>query len=151
MGARENLQRLIERKKQEALELEAKLRDANTYIEALTDAMKALPREILSPANGNSEPSLRPGTMVYLVRELLRKKQRPLHITEILEGLGRPSDKNNRVSVSGSLAAYVRNSQIFTRPKPNTFGLMELELVMGAARPIESTVNEEELPESFGQ
>lgn len=147
MGARENLQRLIERKKVEIAELEASLRDARTYIDALADAMKALPKEATS--NGNSEPTLRTGTMVYQVRELLRTHQKPLHITEILGGLARPVDKNNRVSVSGSLAAYVRNGQIFTRPKPNTFGLVEFESAQLSGEA--PKLDEDELPESFGQ
>jgi hypothetical protein len=150
MGARENLQRIIERKRQEAAELEASLRDARTYIEAMTDAMKALPREpVNANGAGGAEPTLRPGTMVYQVRELLRKSHKPLHISEILQGLGRPIDKKNRVSVSGSLAAYVRNKQIFARPKPNTFGLLEMELTSEAPSATDSVIDDE-LPESFG-
>jgi hypothetical protein len=147
MGARENVQRLIERKKAEIAELEATLRDAKTYIDALTDALKALPKE--QTANGGDEPTLRPGTMVYRVREILKAHQTPLHIGDILLELGRPVDKNNRVSVSGSLAAYVRNKQIFNRPKPNTFGLVEFESAQLSSEP--PILNEEELPESFGQ
>lgn len=146
MGARENVQRLIERKKSEMAELEASLRDAKTYIDALTDALKALPKEQTS--NGSDEPSLRAGTMVYRVREILRAHQAPLHISDILLELGRPVDKNNRVSVSGSLAAYVRNNQIFTRPRPNTFGLVEFDSAQLSTEP--PVLNEEELPESFG-
>ena len=148
MGARENLQRLIERKRLELSDLEASVRDAHTYIEALTDAMKALPKDTLS--NGSSEPTLRPGTMVHQVREIIRQNKRPLHITEILQALDRPIDKNNRVSVSGSIAAYVRNNQIFTRPKPNTFGLLEMESPLGAEGTADTTIDDE-LPSTFGQ
>jgi hypothetical protein len=34
-------------------------------------------------------------------------------------------NKSTRAAVAGSLSAYVRNGEIFTRPAPNTFGLIE--------------------------
>jgi hypothetical protein len=50
-----------------------------------------------------------------------------MQINEILRAIGRTADKKNRLSLSGSLAHYVRAEEIFTRPAPNTFGLIELE------------------------
>jgi hypothetical protein len=44
----------------------------------------------------------------------------------------------NRSALSGSIAAYVRKGEIFTRPAPNTFGLLELG-------------NSVELPLNFGE
>lgn len=48
------------------------------------------------------------------------------------------------ISLASSLAAYVRKGEIFTRPAPNTFGLVELG---------HKTIIEEEAgpPAGFGQ
>jgi hypothetical protein len=70
--------------------------------------------------------ALRPGSGMAKVREFILEKGRPGHVTELLEALGRPATREARASLSGSLAAYVRKGEIFTRPSPNTFGLIEL-------------------------
>ncbi len=146
MGARDNLQRLIDRKQQEVEGLEASLREARVYLQAIQDAMKSLPKEQSGVSTG--DVSLRPGTIVYKTRELLRQSGKPLHITELLKLLGRPIDKNNRVAVAGTLAAYVRDGNIFTRPAPNTFGLVDMN---GSQSNNESPEVEDDLPETFGR
>jgi len=140
---------LIDQKRQEIESLQNSLRDAQTYIQALTDALRSLPKESV-PGASEARHDLRPGTMVFRVREVLRERGEPMHISEILAGLNRPMDKGNRVSVSGSLAAYVRNGHIFTRPKPNTFGLVEM--ASGAADSGTEDADEglDDLPDSFG-
>ena len=52
---------------------------------------------------------------------------KPLHISDLLVALGKETDHDNRAALSGSLSAYVRKHEIFTRPAPNTFGLVEFE------------------------
>jgi hypothetical protein len=69
----------------------------------------------------------------------LRKAGKPLHITDILKGIGKTTSKKDRVSLSGSLGWYVRRNEIFTRPAPNTFGLKEME-----------DISKEEPPDDFG-
>ncbi len=143
MGAIENLQKLYEKKLQEVRQLEIKLKESTAYLQALQDSLKMLNRE-----TGNTEPeaeqNLRPGTALAQARDILRVAGKPLHITELLKQMGRPADKKNRVSLSGNLAGYVRGRQVFTRPAPNTFGLIEF----GSAilSPDEITV-----PEGFGK
>jgi hypothetical protein len=66
-----------------------------------------------------------------------------MHINEILKALGSPVDSKHKLSLGGSLANYVRKGQIFTRPAPNTFGLLEMN------RKEESKL-EDEIPEDFG-
>ena len=124
MAGRDTLQRLIDRKREEIAELEIQLREALVYVQALQDAMKALPRE-----NGSlsEQKTLRPGTDLARAREAILAFGRPLHVSEILKAINKPNDKKNRLSLSGSLAGYVRSGQIFTRPEPNTFGLVELD------------------------
>ncbi len=125
MGAIENLQKLHDKKKQEVRQLEMKLREASAYLQALQDSIKVLSREAGEPIEG--EQTLRPNTVLANTRELLRNHGKPMHINDILKGLGKPIDKKSKVSLSGSLSGYVRNQTIFNRPAPNTFGLLEFE------------------------
>lgn len=134
MNTRAQFQRLLDRKQQEIHDLEVQLEKAKAYMQAIQDSMKFLPKE-----NGQNQILLRPGSALAKAQDALRKAGKPLHISEILKALNEKPDK--RVSLSGSLSAYVRNGQIFTRPAPNTFGLIELN---------ESVDVSEEIPEDFG-
>ena len=139
MQAREQVQKLLDRKQQEIRDLELQIEKAKAYIQALQDSMRFLPKE-----NGQGDVMLRPGTALAKTRDILRAAGKPLHITEILKALNLPADKNHKLSLSGSLSAYVRNSQIFTRPAPNTFGLIE------ANKTATDTEESEGIPEDFG-
>jgi hypothetical protein len=134
MNTRGQLQKLLDRKQQEINDLEVQIEKAKAYIQALQDSMKFLPKE-----NGQTQILLRPGSALAKTQEILRKAGKPLHISEILKALNEKPDK--RVSLSGSLSAYVRNGQIFTRPAPNTFGLKEMNEIVDAS---------DEIPEDFG-
>lgn len=140
MGARESLQKLIDRKQADIERLEQELRDAKVYIQAVQDSFRLLPKD--QPAD--PEPKeLRPGTAVSQVQGFLKSTGKPQHITAILDFLGKSHDKKNRVSLSGSLGGYAKDRRIFTRPAPNTFGLIEF------GEP--AATNLEELPEDFGK
>jgi hypothetical protein len=125
MKIRDELQKRIERKQLEIRELEKQLAGANAYIEAIQDSLKLLPKDSVG-AKAGPEQTLRPGSAVAKAREAILKAGKPLHITEILKAIDRPVDKNHRVSLSGSLSGYVKRGEIFTRPAPNTFGLVAL-------------------------
>jgi len=145
MGARESLQRLIDKKQAEVSDLEMRIREGRAYIQALQDSMKVLPREA-----GNEQPELRPDSALAKTREFIKNSGRPLHISEILKLLGKPTDKKNRVSIAGTLSSYARSHKIFTKTAPNTFGLIELG--MNGNRSSETLDAEvmEKLPTSFG-
>lgn len=121
MGARQQLQKQIDKKYEEIMDLERKLTEAQSYVAGLEDAMKLLPKE----DEVGREVVLRHGTAVAQARDAIRARGVPLHISEILAALKRPDNPANRVALSGSIAAYVRKGQIFTRTGPNTFGLIE--------------------------
>lgn len=131
MGAREEIQKRIEKKRgeigaleTEILSLRTQVREAASYVQALEDALKLLPRDggdFTAPAP--QDPILRPGSAVAKVKDLLEKAGRPMHINELLTALGKPLDTTTRSGLSGSISAYVRDGKIFTRPAPNTFGL----------------------------
>ena len=129
MNLKRDLEKKIERKQAETRDwemqirdLEMRIREANAYIQAHLETLKILPRESAEPNR-----TLRPGTSVDKAYRAIKVAGRPLQINELLKAIGRPADKKNRLSLSGSLAHYVREEEIFTRPAPNTFGLMELE------------------------
>lgn len=147
MGARENLQRLFDRKAQEIKDLEAQMERAKVYLQAIQDSIKALPREATSYNGSRAEDAavsdLRPGTRLARAKEAIREHGAPMHISEILSAIGVENTKEARVSLVGSLGGYVRKGQVFTRPRPNTFGLIGMTTDTNSA--------EQNLPASFGK
>src|ERR1700751_3335800 len=123
MNERRKIEERLRKKEGEIREFEAKIRDTRIYVQALRDVLNILPRESERSIRAGA---LRPGSGMAKVRELIIEKGRPRHVSELLEALGRPVTRESRVSLSGSLAAYVRKGEIFTRSGPNTFGLIEL-------------------------
>lgn len=124
MFLRKEFEKRMEKKREEIAMLESQLSQARSYLLALEDSMKLLSRV---GDNGNAEAALRPGTDLDKAREFLRDAGKAMHVSKIILGIGKELNKANRVSVSGSLGNYVRKGLIFTRPAPNTFGLVEFE------------------------
>ncbi len=130
MELRKELKRKIERKQAEirqweeqTRELSARVREGLAYVSGLEETLKLLPKETAA----ETAMALRPDSALAKAREIILKAGKPLHIAELLKALDRPINHNTRAALSGSLAAYVRKNEVFTRPAPNTFGLVELE------------------------
>jgi hypothetical protein len=130
MFLRKEFEKRMEKKREEIASLEKQLSEAKSYLLALQDSMKLVCRV---GDNDNAEAALRPGTDLDKAREFLRKSGKAMHVSKIIEGTGKELSKANRVSLSGSLGNYVRKGLIFTRPAPNTFGLVEFEENDGTA------------------
>lgn len=129
MGAREEIQKRIERKRAEIVSLEAQVREAEIYIQALEDTLKILPKDTSNePLDSSVLTELRPGSRVAKARDFLRQAGQQLQVMEILKGIGEPPNAANRAGLSSSISAYVREGRIFTRPAPNTFGLVEFSV-----------------------
>ena len=143
MGIREQFQKVIDRKHQEIKDLELSLEKAKAYVQAIQDSMRFLPKDYIQ---GDAGQSLRPGTDLAKTRDVLKAAGKPMRINDILEAIGKANEKNNRISLSGSLSSYVRKGQIFSRPAPNTFGLIEMTNNSNG-----SSGAEIELPEDFGE
>ena len=137
MGIRQDFERRIAKKQQEISDLELQVRDARSYLQALQDSLKLIPRDMDS--NGSSGGDLRAGSALSKARDAIKKAGKPLHINDILTALGKTVDKKNKLSLAGSISNYARKQEIFTRTAPNTFGLREFE-----------PSTDEQLPESFG-
>lgn len=152
MGARENLQKLIDKKQEEIEELKTSLTHASIYLQALYDSMKALPKEPSGSYSGKIEvPKLREGSMLWTARQSLLAAKKPLHINDLLVSMGKNADEKERLSLTGSIGWYVRKGRVFTRPAPNTFGLVEL--ADNAHQGAVQTADTEgvTLPETFGE
>lgn len=122
MGLRDEIQKRVDRKRSEIMDLQAKIRDAETYIQALEDTIKLLPRDAVGQ---ETSTDLRVGSRVAKARDFLRLIGVPQQVMAILQGIGEEASTANRAALSGSLGAYVRKGEVFTRPSPNVFGLVE--------------------------
>ncbi len=126
MTARAELRKLIEKKRDEMAALQTKVRESEVYIRALEEALQVLPsRERVD--NGNAGGVLRQGSKAALARQAILAAGRPMHVEEILQAMKQESTRSNRVIIGGSVSAYVRKGEIFTRTAPNTFSLIELQ------------------------
>ncbi|MDO8297087.1 MAG: hypothetical protein Q7T19_11700 [Caulobacter sp.] len=123
MSEREVIRERLRKKEQEIQSLEEKLRSAKVYVQALHDILKMVDRAV---GESPSETVLKPGSTVSQARDVILTAGRPVLIDEILEAMGKAVTRDSRASLTGSLAAYVRRGEIFTRPAPNTYGLAEL-------------------------
>ena len=121
MQIQREIERRIEKKRQEIEELRQQLSTAETYLGALQDTLKLLPKD------GDKEIVLRAGSDLAQARDFIKSKGEPQHVTDILKGINKEVNKPNKISLSGSLGGYVRRGIIFTKPAPNTFGLIEFE------------------------
>jgi ParB-like chromosome segregation protein Spo0J len=131
----------LKKKQAEIASYEEKIRTAKAYVAALLDILKIDGGE----AQNAPEAKLRPGSAVAQARDIILARGSAVHIDDLLRAMGKQVTRDSKASLAGSLAAYVRKEDIFSRPAPNTYGLIELG---------HTTVEEEEEPEiptSFGE
>jgi hypothetical protein len=144
MGIKERFEKKIREKEDEIQLHQEKIKEAENFIAAFQEAMRLLPREErgedakakVSPRKG----VLQVGSDSFKTVEFLRKTGHPLYIADILSGIGKEPTKENIVSLAGTLGVYVRMGKFFSRPKPNTFGLLEWD-----------TQQKTDVPEGFGE
>ena len=131
----------IKRKASEIQTLERKLEAAKVYLNALKDILRAVEKE--AEDERSDETALRKGSSVAQARDVILRLGAPVHIDELLQHLGRELTRQNKASLTGSLAAYVRRGDIFTRPSPNTYGLIGMKHYSSHRPP-------DEPPQNFG-
>jgi hypothetical protein len=143
VSERKRIEERLRKKQSEVASLEEKIKAAKVYINALQDVLKMLGRE----DEGVEEPEakLRPGSSVAQARESILARGEPMHLDDLLTSMGKDVNSANKASLGGSLAAYVRDNDIFCRTAPNTFGLIELGHRSGEDE------TEEEPPAGFGR
>jgi hypothetical protein len=143
MDERRKIEDKLRKKEQEVQGLEERLKTARVYVQALQDVLKLLAASTTPP--GTSVSALKAGSTVAQARDVILERGEPVHITALLDAMGKDASRENRASLVSSLAAYVRRGEIFTRPAPNTFGLVELGHVE------EEQPDEQEPPPTFGR
>jgi hypothetical protein len=133
MYLRKEFEKRIEKKREEIAVLERQLAEARAYLLALEDSMRLVSR--VGETDAGNTLALRPGSDLAKAREYLQKIGKKEHVNKIVEGIGKELTKANRLSLGGSLSGYARKGLIFTRPAPNTFGLVEFEENNGGNEP----------------
>src|ERR1700730_12217053 len=88
MNERRKIEERLRKKEEEIRTLEAQIRDAWIYVQALQDVLKILPRTSERERDIASS-ALRPGSGVGKVREFILSKGEPSHILELLQALGK--------------------------------------------------------------
>ena len=144
MSERSKIEDRLRKKEQEVASLDDKLRAARVYVQALRDILKLLGEDDVQ--GQDAESILRPGSAVAQAREVILRRKSPVHINDLLSALGKEVTRESKASLTSSLAAYVRKGEIFSRPAPSTFGLLELGHTSTA-----EDVDEEEPPPDFGR
>ena len=124
MSERNVIENKIKRKESEIQSLERKLKTARIYLQALKDIQGAIENDAAD--EGSSGTLLRKGSAVAQARDIIQMLGVPVHIDDLIKSLGKEVTRESKASLTGSLAAYVRREEIFTRPAPNTYGLREL-------------------------
>ncbi|MDP1732261.1 MAG: hypothetical protein Q8L54_14025 [Devosia sp.] len=127
MSEREKIQEKLRRKEAEIQSFEEKIKAARIYAQALRDVLGMLAVDESSvPTEDPADTILRPGSSVAQARDVILRRGDPMHANDILAAIGKDTTREARASLIGSISAYVRKGEIFTRPAPNTFGLVEL-------------------------
>jgi hypothetical protein len=143
-----DLERRIARERRRVAELRNELIRREAFIQGLQEAIKMLSAESADVRDDPSE-SLRAGSDVRKAQELLSEASRPLHISDILKGIGKTDTRENRASLASSLARYARRGELFQREGPNEFSLLSPR----TNEPMQPDNTDEEapdLPPSFG-
>ncbi len=141
MREQKAIEEQLRRKEAEIVSLEEKLKAAKVYAKALRDVLRLVGKD---DAEEVGETKLRKGSLVDQARELIQERGEPVHIDDILRAMGKDVTRDAKASLNSSLAAYVRNGEIFVRTAPATYGLIELAHT-------EQEDVEEHPPAGFGQ
>jgi len=142
MDERKAIHEKLKKKEQEIQILEEKLRAARIYVQALQDVLKLVHPD--SPPD-TGESAMKSGSAVAKAREIIIQRGKPININDLIEAMGKAVTRESRASLTSSIAAYVRRGDTFTRPAPNTFGLVEL----GHTGPSEQPTHQP--PHGFGK
>lgn len=110
------LKALVAEKELELARLEAEAAAARAYIDSLRAA---------SDLSGHAEDPGVQDDPVIQIRRLMVAAGEPLYIDDVLHGLGMPLNRDTRTGIRQLLLPWVRRGEIFTRPRPSTFGLVE--------------------------
>jgi hypothetical protein len=124
MSSRNAIERMIEKAEADQADLRKQIELKDAYIQGLKDTLRHLPK---SPEKSNGRTALRAGSDIAKAREIILKDGKPMHIADLVKRLGKEVTKQNKASLSSYIGSFVRKGEYFTRPAPNTFGVVEFE------------------------
>jgi hypothetical protein len=125
MGIREDYFRRIEKKRAEVEALRTNLRLEERYLEAMLDTYKLLPRT--GEEKNGTGSGLRKGSNPDKAYQVLKRNGKPMHIKDIVEGMGLKVNRGTTQGLAGALRTYANKGHVFTKIEGlgNTYGLTE--------------------------
>ena len=115
------LEERIRKKEQEIRQFQHQIDAAQEFVRATREALALF----LKADKAHPNEGMRRGGSASKTLQYLKKEGQARHIGDIVVGIGRKNDTKNRSAVAAQLSQYVRDGKLFTRPVPNTFGLIE--------------------------
>lgn len=125
MYLRTELARRIEQERQKVADLRSQVERAEAFIAGLEEAMKLVPTDG-GEKKRQVEHTPRSKSDVQKAKFQLSATGHSMHVSDILKAIGKEDTKQNRASLSSSLARYARKGEIFRRVGPNEFSLVQL-------------------------
>lgn len=160
MNVKEKIEKQVAKKREEVAQLEsqmaelqAKITELNGIITGFEEAIQLFPKELTRSDFDKDVASIRKGSDVEKAFLLIRGKGEAMRIEDIVAAIGKENTKKTRQALGGQLSYNYREGRIFTRPAPNTFGLLvwsgqnhpELE-----SAELDQEPNSVDLPDGFG-
>lgn len=116
----DTLRALASEKAAELARLDAELSAARAYLDLLQGRIDAAEERCANEPEASDDP-------VIAIRRVILEAGKPLYIDDILRGLALPLTREYRDQTRQLLLSWVRRGEVFTRPRPGVFGLVELE------------------------
>lgn len=133
MSLRRKVEEKIKKKEEEIREYEAKVRESRAYIQGLQDTLRLMPKE--GQEHIAPEDKLKRGSSPHSTYMLLKENGSPMHVSDIVKGIGKQVTKSSKIALSGTIGMYARKNDIFVRTGPNIFGLVEWQSKSGNEPP----------------
>ena len=142
MALKDELSRRVGKKRQEIAALEQQIMTARAYLQAMDEALRLAERTNSPTATRRRASGLRNGSMPANAYPVLKQAGHPMYLIALLDAMKVPQTAKNKRTLASSLSAYARKKDVFTRPRPNTFGLIEFEENAGGGSSLDKPIKE---------
>ncbi len=138
---------IIQKEKQKILGFEGQIKHSQSFMLGLQEALRLLPKSSdIEPIQTQPKSTFRAESDAKKAYSFLTQIAKPMGITQILEGIGKPDTKQNRASLASSLYRSARKGNEIIKVGANLFTVQGIQT--------ESTVKPKEtldLPPDFGK
>ena len=142
MALKDDLSRRVGKKRQEIAALEQQIMAAKAYLQAMDEALRLAERTNSPTATRRRASGLRSGSMPANAYPVLKQAGHPMYLVALLDAMKVPLTAKNKRTLASSLSAYARKKDVFTRPRPNTFGLIEFKENAGGGSSLDEPIKE---------